>query len=137
MRPPLLAATCDKLSPGAAGGTEDAELGAGLTVAEPPAPGAGELGAEVAGAEPPAPGVGALPWLEPSSTAGDEGAPGGVPATTALGPMGIMEESSSSKKLRVAGSEGEVDISEKGNKDSSNTTWREMMILLEWRSRHR
>jgi len=42
-----------------------------------------------------------------------------------------VEESSSFKKSRVAGSEGEVDISEKGNKDSSNTTQQEMIILLE------
>jgi hypothetical protein len=69
-------------------------------------------------AEPPAPDAGTPPWLEAGSTA----APGEVPATTTLGPMGIVEESSSSKKLRVAGSKGDVDISEKGNKDSSNTT---------------
>jgi hypothetical protein len=73
-------------------------------------------------AEPPAPDAGAPLWLEAGSTAGDGAAPGEVPATTTLGPMGIVEESSSSKKLRVAGSEGDVDISEKGNKDSSNTT---------------
>lgn len=62
---------------------------------------------------------------------------GGVLATTVLGPMGIVEMSSSFKKSKVVGSEGEVDISEKGNEDSSNTTWWEMMIRLEWRSRHR
>jgi hypothetical protein len=50
------------------------------------------------------------------------GAPGGVPATIALGPMGIVEISSSFKKSKVVGSEGKVDISEKGNMDSSNTT---------------
>jgi hypothetical protein len=55
----------------------------------------------------------------------------GVPATTALGPASIAELSPSFKKLRVSGSEGEVNISKKGNKDSSNTTWREMMIWLE------
>jgi hypothetical protein len=36
---------------------------------------------------------------------------------------GIAGSSSSFKKAKVLGSEGEVDISEKGNTDSSNTTW--------------
>lgn len=45
----------------------------------------------------------------------NEGAPGGVPATTALGPMGKVEISSLFKKSKVVGSKGEVDISEKGN----------------------
>lgn len=60
-----------------------------------------------------------------------DGAPMGVPATTTLGPAGIAESSLSFKKFSVSGSEGEVDISENGNKDSSNTIWREMMIRLE------
>ena len=58
----------------------------------------------------------------PSSQAGEdtdagvEGAsPGGsVPACIALGPMGKVEQSSSLKKSKVAGSKGEVDISKKG-----------------------
>lgn len=57
------------------------------------------------------------PGLEACSTAGGE-----VPATTTLGRIGIVEGSSSFKKSRVAGSEGDVDISEKGNRDSSNVT---------------
>jgi hypothetical protein len=48
-----------------------------------------------------------------------------VPAATVLDLGGIASSSSSSsfKKAKVLGSEGEVDISEKGNTDSSNTTW--------------
>lgn len=59
-----------------------------------------------------------------------------VPACTALGPMGREEQSSSLKNSSVVGSKGVVDISENGNMFSSKTTCREMMIRLEWRSRH-
>jgi hypothetical protein len=59
------------------------------------------------------------------------------PAGTTLGPMGKVVVSSSLKKVRVPGSIGVVDMSAKGKDDSSNTTWRETIILLEWRSRHR
>jgi hypothetical protein len=72
------------------------------------------------------------PWpprLESVSTAG--GVPEEVPAATVLNLGGIAGSSSSFKKAKVLGSEGEVDISEKGNTDSSNTTWREMIIRLE------
>jgi hypothetical protein len=67
------------------------------------------------------------------------GAPGaGAPeaaakehATATLGPTGIVEHISIVQKFQVVGSNGEVDISEKENKDSLNMTWQEIMILLE------
>lgn len=163
VRPPLLAATCDEVSAGAAEGVAVVVEGAGaagggLATAEPP-PGDAAVGAWAGGnvpvaavAPPPAAeaapaGASEPPGLEPCSTAGGAlagggepggvGARGGVPATTERGPMGIVEKSSSLKKSRVAGSEGEVDITEKGNMDSSNTTCREMIIRLECKSRQR
>jgi hypothetical protein len=54
-----------------------------------------------------------------------------VPAGAALGPMGKVVVSSSLKKVRVPGSTGDVDMSAKGKDDSSNTTCRDKMILLE------
>ena len=53
------------------------------------------------------------------------------PTTTALGPMGIVEMSSSLKKSKVVGSKGVVDMLVNEKDDSSNTTCRETMILLE------
>jgi hypothetical protein len=66
-----------------------------------------------------------------AAASGDKPPGSRVPAATALDPMGKEESSSSLKNSSV------VDISEKGNKVSSNTTCRETMIRLEWRSRHR
>jgi len=134
VRPPLLAATCDEESAGVAEVTDGAsEVGAPIwppplaaawdwvspgaaegTKGAPPGAPRGEVGAGLLGPAAP-PGA-----VVACSTVG--GGASRVPATTALGPKGIVEVSSSFKKSRVAGSEGDVDISEKGNRDSSNTT---------------
>jgi hypothetical protein len=78
-------------------------------------------GAAALEAEPPANGEGG----------GASASAAGVPAGAALGPMGKVVVSSSLKKVIVPGSTGDVDMSAKGKDDSSNTTCRDTMILLE------
>ena len=98
VRPMLLPATRDKVSTGAA---------------EP-----GVVGAP----KEPAPGAVALPGPELSSMAGVRcvgiEAAAEDPTTIALGLTSIVEISASSKNSKLVGSNGDVDISEKGNMDS-------------------
>ena len=60
----------------------------------------------------------------------------GDPAGKNLEPNAGVAVLSSPKKSKHEGDIGVVDISAKGKENSSNTTWREMIILLDLRSRH-
>jgi hypothetical protein len=58
------------------------------------------------------------------------------PAGKNIEPNAGVAVLSSTKKSKHEGDIEVVDISAKGKGNSSNTTWREMIILFDWKSRH-